>query len=161
MILPATFFDAEQLALTMRQSDVEEWRWMSDWHGHPETPPVVATLAVCVIRGNTWSVWDRNAYLGMIGVVRTETGAGVIWFLGTDEADRRPVALTRECRRFAVSQARLHEWLGNVIPPHFSGRKRWLEAIGFDFEPNDDNDAAKPLVFSWRRSAREPEVRPL
>lgn len=166
-LAPATGWDLDQLIARLRPSDVEELRLArqailpelpADWS--PETDLIDQWAR---IEGETWAMFDPwdGAFLGLCGInpFPENPAVGAVWFLGTVEADARPKALTRGARAFLAMAA--GEWfqIGNIVPRHYTSRRRWLEALGFDIAEAEAQGPFKRHVAFWSRPRPGPDDR--
>lgn len=99
-----------------------------------------------------WSMWDGKKLLGCGGVTPIMPGKGAIWFLGTHRADKRPIMMTRGCRRFVAASRRDWKWLGNVVPRNMPERIKWLEHLGFDTNKEEAQRLKSEVVAFWLQS---------
>lgn len=107
----------------------------------------------------TWALWKDGELLGLGGIAQVPNmiGVGAIWFLGTDLADKNPMAMTRACKRFMRAFHKHWPSLGNVVPTCMSNRIRWLEYLGFDFSPEKANETH---VAFWSHYAAQRSHQP-
>ncbi len=163
--LPATAYEVDLLARSMRASDIEECelaarlsgRYSSDWS-------VQGDLKTALVRDPMWAGWHERGLVGLAGVATLPhmDGIGAIWFLGTDLADELIVPFTLMARRFIRMQSPYWLKMGNVLPQHMVRRRRWLEQLKFDFNDEQAHQLPQGLVAFWSQPALGPNdgVRP-
>lgn len=163
IIWPATRADAKRLCREMRQSDRLETQYNAEATGRV-TPhwSIEDDILAAFDKSDVWSIWREDALVGCGGVASLpqDASVGVIWFLGTHQADAHQLALTFTIRRFIRTQKRYWSRLGNVIPLHMVRRRAWLEKLGFDFGGTEANKNMQGLVAFWSQDQDGPEEQP-
>lgn len=89
----------------------------------------------------------------IFGCYRGATGAGVPWFMGTNDLMRHPWRLTRVGRRLVEAWTRQFGTLENVVPAGFSS-VRWLTILGFDILPSQMAQCADGSLVRYHRFRR-------
>ncbi len=133
--------DVVQLAMNMRQADVDELTAA----GYHDVHAVVA-------EGVTRSVWCRTALadgevlcifgVAPIGSLLSEHGAP--WLLGTPALLRHRAALMRHAPGYIAAMLKVYPSLVNVVHTENAKAVSWLKRMGFDLadaEPYGPNGA--------------------
>lgn len=158
--LPATRFDAEQLACFMRASDIEECKFNAAAFGRDRIPgwSIRGDLMDALEDSEVWSMWFGDKFLGLGGCRRGDP-VSAIWFLGTDLADEHPIAMTRCSRRFVnMAVATTPGVIGNVVPKTMAQRVAWLQHLGFDMRDGEAQSALQGHVIFWIVSPSAPKT---
>lgn len=113
---------------------------------------ILGDLERAFFTGTVWAMWDGKHLLGCGGVSPMHPGKGAIWFLGTHRADKRPVMMTRGCKRFVEASAQQWSWMGNLVPAKMHSRIKWLEHLGFDTNKEEAHRLKSEVVAFWRQS---------
>lgn len=152
-LLPGGLWDIGKLLDSLRQSDREETLFTARALGHWHPGWTLAGMFASE-RPDCWAMFSNGAFLGLIGIrpLPECPSAGLIWFLGTVEADRQPVALTKGCRRFIDMQRDSFSAMGNVVPQHMVERIRWLSYMGFDIIDEEAQLLPEGMVSFWLTS---------
>lgn len=160
-ILPATSWDVDELACFMRASDRDECAFNARETGrYGPGWSIRSDLVAALAAGNVWSMWWGDHLMGMGGCL-VEPHFGTIWFLGTDLADRHPLAMTRACRRFLdLTLAHDATLVGNVIPKHMAARVAWLQHLGFDMLDGEAHPMLQGHLFFWKAAPSAPTTTP-
>lgn len=157
-ILPATRYDIDEVVSFMRASDREETLFCAQatgrWHPLWSAREDILSVADC---SELHTMWHGDAVMGLGGVV-PHPALPAIWFLGTDLADRFPIAMTRACRAFVRAQARRFPRLGNVVPGHDTRRIAWLRYLGFDFPEIEAQHLPQGLVVFMSQAPHGPDA---
>jgi len=125
-VVPATIKHCAELALTMRQADVEE---LSDL-GHEPLDALEQSVA-----------FSRESYAGLVdgrviclfgvapkGVLSDE---GFPWLLASDELRSVSRVFLRLNRAYMRKISRKYRWLHNYVSPRNTDAIRWLGWLGF------------------------------
>jgi len=135
----------------LRKNAEAAGRWHEKWRIQDD---LQKSLEVC----QCWAMWDGPHLVGVMGA-RPWKGVGIIWFLGTDRADKKWIGMTLACRRFKRFQHKHFEILGNFVPSFMKTRIRWLKHLGFDIQENQAN-VPKGYVAFWSHADYGPEDGP-
>lgn len=60
-------------------------------------------------------------------------GIGVIWYLGSDETMRHPIAMVRDSRKYIDGWLKKYKMLWNVVDERNTTHISWLKHLGFIF----------------------------
>lgn len=158
--LPATARDVDELDCFMRKSDREECLFNAKATGrHSDGWSIRKDLLAMLESGSVWSMFWGDDLMGMGGLhtdPRVEK-VGSIWFLGTDLADRHPIAMTRACTRFlAMSLQSFKGVVGNIVPKHLCQRVAWLQHLGFDMREGEAHSMLQGHLIFWTEALSAP-----
>jgi hypothetical protein len=160
VILPATARDVDELASFMRASDREECLFNAKATGRYNGQwSILGDLRRTFAAGNTWSMWWGNDLMAIGGFFCDPrlAGVGSIWFLGTDLADKHPIAMTRGCRRFLdMTLRRFDGIVGNIVPKHLCQRVAWLQHLGFDMREGEAQSMLQGHLIFWTSAPSAP-----
>lgn len=127
IIVPSTAHDIFELKDNLRQEDIAECAAC----GH--------TPKQALIEGYTWSECYSAKVKGkteaMFGVssYNQPKGYGVIWYLGSNESFRHPIALVKGGREYVDKWLEKYNILHNVVDIRNTRHIAWLKHIGFIF----------------------------
>lgn len=120
-------------------------------------PPLHMQLLGAYREGWVWELREDHYLLGIGGIwpfpKSPETAA--IYFVGTPEADKRPVFLYRSCKAFVEYQLNFFSKLGNIVPVLMSDRVRWMQSLGFDTDLENKHFLDHGCVAMWRTKRPE------
>ncbi|WP_138469870.1 hypothetical protein [Poseidonocella sp. HB161398] len=155
----ATPEDIEELALNMRAMDRWEMRHVARVSGRGHIS-ILGDLMQTYRQGPLTALHHDDGVLGIVGVVPMPDmpGAGAIFFLGTDLADRHTLPMDRALRRWLAAELASGRWpggFGNVIPSELRYRRIWLEKLGFDFPVAEVQQLHDSLEIFWMAGRRD------
>lgn len=127
-VVPATEEHARQLALTMRQEDIEEVR------ASHALEPLEALLTGLSASEHTSAILDGDMVVAVFGVANVES-FDTVWLLTGERVYRAPLSFIRVCQR--ELKRLLEQWpvLVNGIDARYSRALRWAQWLGFEVFP--------------------------
>lgn len=160
LLLPATRFHMDELALFMRDSDTDECRYLAQATGRAVPGwSIRKDLHDAFDTHQVWVMLRGNDVMGA-GGIRPHPGTpghGIVWFLGTDLADREWRTMTRLARRFLEIEAPAYERISNIVPAHGRKRLKWLAHLGFDIGVAEVQLSGMGYVPFWQYPCHGPE----
>ena len=127
-IVKSTAEDIFELKDNLRAEDVEECRA----GGHT---PQEALLNGYVWSDECYSAKVNGKTEAMFGVCSQNQpeGVGVIWYLGSDETMKHPIAMVRDSQKYIDGWFNKYKMLWNVVDARNTTHINWLKHLGFIF----------------------------
>ena len=119
--------DVYELAPNLRQDDINEIHAL-------ELTPSQSLLRGYVYSDECYSVKFNNKVIGMFGVsgYGMAKGFGSIWFLGSDETTKHPIAFVKEGRNYIRKFLQKYDILINAVDSRNHSHIKWLKHIGLN-----------------------------
>ena len=125
---PAQLAHVPLIADNARQADVDE---VAASHGHAIERALELSIRLSL---RAWLIGHREEPIGLFGVATSSvlSGRGSPWFLGTNAAERYPVAFLRASRDLLPEVTRGFRVLENWVDERNTVSQRWLGWLGFE-----------------------------
>jgi len=101
-----------------------------------------------------WYAEHRGEPVALFGVATSSvlSGRGSPWLLGTDAAERYPVAFLRTSQELLPWMQHGFQWLENWVDERNTASQRWLNWLGFELdEPQPWGRAGLPFRRFYMR----------
>ena len=135
-----TQWDIAELALTMRQEDVQEVFHSSG--GSPLGALVRGAEASCEL----FTIVKEDRVVAIFGLVGTKGVSGSPWMLGTEELPKCR-SLLRDCRKIVARYLRDYKYLTNACWSANDVHIEWIKWLGFTFNGEDIRNGETFLHF--------------
>lgn len=135
-----TQWDIAELALTMRQEDVEEIFHAS------RGSPLGALVRGSEASTELISIVKQSKVVAIFGLVGTKGVSGSPWMLGTDELPKCK-SLLRDCRKIVQRYLEEYKYLSNACWSKNDVHIEWIKWLGFTFEGEDIRNGETFLHF--------------
>ena len=147
-IVSATQQHVDELALTMREADVEEV-----WAAALKTPRDALQISMdrCD-NAQTGLVDGEVACMFGVGEAHLLALEGVPWLLGSDLIAKHSKAFLRRNRSWVSEQKQRYTYLGNFVDSRNKTAIQWLRWLGFEVHPPQPlGPLGVPFhMFDWR-----------
>jgi len=127
VILPSKASDITELKDNLREEDIAECQACG--HTPLEALTIGYTWSECYsakVRGKTEAMFGVSGY-------NQPKGYGVIWYLGSDESFKHPIALVKGGREYTSKWLEKYDVLFNAVDARNTKHIAWLKHIGFTF----------------------------
>ena len=143
----ANLFDALSLSTRLRETDRVEL-----YHSTGEGP------AAALKKSFEWSeevecAVEDGTVIAIWGIVRVNDKLGVPWMVGSDALSRFPVRLVAYSRAWVARQLARYACLANYVHAGNHTSIRWLEALGFAFDPPAPFGVNQQLFMKFHQTA--------
>ena len=145
IITPSVANDVAELQDNLRAEDVAECQAC----GH--TP--AEALLMGFVTSECYSAKVNGKTEAMFGVssFQQPKGYGVIWYLGSDESFKHPIALVKGGRKYVKQWLEKYDVLYNAVDARNERHIAWLKHIGFIFTDSIDVNGYEFLNFYLKK----------
>lgn len=120
--------DVFELAKHLRRDDINELRALN-------TTPRRSLLRGFIYSDECFTAKFKGKIIGMFGYsgFLMPSDTATIWFLGSDEMTRHPVAFLRDGRKYIEKFSKKYSVLFNVVDKRNKTHIKWLKHVGMTF----------------------------
>jgi hypothetical protein len=144
--VPATMAMAEDLSTRLRLADRQEIEAAS---GMDPAQALIWSVRESK-RSDAWMVDGRAAAIAGVATHRQDPSIGLVWMLGSDDADRFPKRLLSGNKQYVKELLKDYRMLSNYVDKRNVKAQRWLKWLGFSLgEPEPFGVSRLPFKPFW------------